>query len=137
MYLCALRSACGFTNRGLALRSPPSWLFSQSEPLALAMHLGALFLYITAPTFMSTRFVPIRVLRSLTPFAVCVGDFIWLGRAWPTTQSWFALVAMTLCTIFIFVREPSITAAGVFWGVVYYVLLSMVGHGLVSTYFVA
>ena len=64
--------------------------------------------------------------RSLTPFAVCVGDFIWLGRAWPTTQSWFALVAMALCTIFIFVREPSIDASGLFWGVVYYVLLSMV-----------
>ncbi len=69
---------------------------------------------------------PIPSRRSLTPFAVCIGDFIWLGRAWPTTQSWFALVAMTLCTIFIFVREPTITAAGVFWGVVYYVLLSMV-----------
>ncbi|KAA8493068.1 GDP-fucose transporter 1 [Porphyridium purpureum] len=63
--------------------------------------------------------------RSLTPFAISIGDYIYLGRAMPSLQSWFALVTMTLCTAFIFVREPQISLAGVLWGLLYYAILSV------------
>eukprot|EP00180_Rhodochaete_pulchella_P003817 Plantae.Rhodophyta-Rhodochaete_pulchella.ctg692.p2 GENE.Plantae.Rhodophyta-Rhodochaete_pulchella.ctg692~~Plantae.Rhodophyta-Rhodochaete_pulchella.ctg692.p2 ORF type:complete len:364 (-),score=50.33 Plantae.Rhodophyta-Rhodochaete_pulchella.ctg692:1159-2250(-) len=63
--------------------------------------------------------------RSLTPFAISVGDYLYLGRSMPSLQSWFALAAMALCTAFIFVREPRIDAQGLMWGVLYYVILSV------------
>ncbi|KAA8499629.1 GDP-fucose transporter 1 [Porphyridium purpureum] len=63
--------------------------------------------------------------RSLTPFAISIGDYIYLGRAMPSMQSWFALLAMTVCTAFIFVREPQISLSGVMWGLLYYVILSV------------
>eukprot|EP00179_Madagascaria_erythrocladioides_P028333 CAMPEP_0198339596 /NCGR_PEP_ID=MMETSP1450-20131203/41036_1 /TAXON_ID=753684 ORGANISM="Madagascaria erythrocladiodes, Strain CCMP3234" /NCGR_SAMPLE_ID=MMETSP1450 /ASSEMBLY_ACC=CAM_ASM_001115 /LENGTH=370 /DNA_ID=CAMNT_0044044539 /DNA_START=79 /DNA_END=1191 /DNA_ORIENTATION=- len=63
--------------------------------------------------------------RSLTPFAISIGDYIYLGRALPSKQSLFSLFAMACCTGFIFVREPHLTWAGLSWGVVYYVILSV------------
>jgi len=63
--------------------------------------------------------------RSLTPFAISVGDYIYLGRAMPSLQSWYALISMTMCTAFIFVREPHISLSGVLWGILYYVILSV------------
>jgi len=63
--------------------------------------------------------------RSLTPFAISIGDYLYLGRAMPSLQSWYSLVTMALCTAFIFVREPSITLTGVLWGMLYYVILSI------------
>uniref|UniRef100_A0A6T6CTK4 Sugar phosphate transporter domain-containing protein n=1 Tax=Compsopogon caeruleus TaxID=31354 RepID=A0A6T6CTK4_9RHOD len=63
--------------------------------------------------------------RSLTPFAISLGDYIYLGRAMPSAQSWFSLVSMMVCTICIFVREPHIRSEGLLWGVLYYVILSI------------
>jgi len=63
--------------------------------------------------------------RSLTPFAISIGDYMYLGRAMPSSQSWFSLVAMAACTASIFVREPHISITGVLWGLLYYVILSV------------
>mmetsp|Transcript_8250 Transcript_8250/g.26353 ORF Transcript_8250/g.26353 Transcript_8250/m.26353 type:complete len:370 (+) Transcript_8250:101-1210(+) len=68
--------------------------------------------------------------RTLSPFAVAIGDFVWLGRAWPSARSWFSLIAIGTSCLFIFTRETAqavdseATFNGWAWCAVYYAAIS-------------
>jgi GDP-mannose transporter len=68
--------------------------------------------------------------RTLSPFAVAIGDFVWLGRAWPSARSWFSLIAIGTSCTFIFTRETAqavdteATWTGWYWCALYYAAIS-------------
>jgi len=64
------------------------------------------------------------LIRTCVPFLVAFGDYAFLGRSLPSSQSWFSLVSLAFITAMVFVREPVADTIGLLWGLTYYVTLS-------------
>lgn len=65
------------------------------------------------------------LIRTTTPVAVCVADYLFMGYELPSLRSTVALFGLVGGAVFYFRVETQITPAAIFWGAFYFVSISV------------
>lgn len=65
------------------------------------------------------------LIRTTTPVAVCILDYLFMGYELPSKRSTAALVGLVLGAAFYFRVEAAITTAAIVWSVLYFISISI------------